>query len=64
MLQWKRLWIRSKVAGSEVLNALMLGLYELGDGIDEVVACGDEDVCWLRYAAVGLGHLSTLAREG
>jgi hypothetical protein len=64
MLQWKRHWIRSKVAGPEVLNALVLGLDELGDGVDEVVARGDEDVCWLRHAVVGLCHLSTLAREG
>jgi hypothetical protein len=64
MLKWKRLWICSKVAGPEVLNALMLGLDELGDGVDEVVAHGDEDVCWPRYVGVRLCHLSALAREG
>jgi hypothetical protein len=62
MLQWKRLWIRSKVTVPEVLNALMLGLDELGDGIDNVVARGDEDVCRPRRVVVRLCHLSTLAR--
>jgi hypothetical protein len=64
VLQGKRFGIRSKVAGSEVLNALVLGLDELGDGIDEVVARGDEDVCRPRYVGVRLCHFSTLAREG
>ena len=57
MLQSKRLWIRSEIAGPEVLDALMLGLDELGDGIDEVVARVDEDLCWLEHVDVRLHHL-------
>jgi hypothetical protein len=64
VLQGKRFGIRSKVAGPEVLDALVLGLDELGDGIDEVIARGGEDVCRPRYVGVRPCHLSTLAREG
>jgi hypothetical protein len=57
VFQWKRFWIRSEVAGPEVLDALMLGFDEVGDGIDKLVAGVNDDLCWLKRVVVRVHHI-------